>query len=140
RTYSDTSHSLAPSRRMRTISVTRNSDCALLAFGFFFSFMAAHRFQNPAGMPLRQAGIVDEAELLPAATISAEIRTPFYRKKLAGREGQGDNFRVRMAARRALLALAELSERFLPQISVVTPKKDRCQECQAGDLPTVQPS
>src|SRR5262249_4211611 len=133
----DTSHSFAPSRRMRTISVTRKSACALLAF---FPFMFRDRLQDPTGVPLRQGRVVDKAELFSSAAIAAEVSRSFDCQFSARCEGEGDYLGVAMATGRALLAAAELGKRFLPEQSVMRPEEDARQQGQADNLSGVQPA
>src|SRR5262245_65089758 len=102
---------------MRTTSSTRKSAVVLLAFGFFFPFMLRHRRFDPAGVPVVQAGVVDEGELLAGAAVAAQVGAPLDREALARRQRQGDDLRVRVAARRPLLAGAELVERLGPHLA-----------------------
>src|SRR3954469_244159 len=107
------SQNSAPSSLIASNSSTR---CRMVAF---VAFMLGHQGFDPCRVPIMQTSVVNQGELLAAGAVAAQVRTSFDRQCLPRGDPQGDNFRVRMAARGALLALAELGEGFLPQGSVV---------------------
>src|SRR5205085_1054411 len=130
RTYSRMSQSSAPSRRIARISSVRASTWALVGL----AFMLLHQRFNPGRMPVAQGGIVDEAELLAAAAVAAQVGAALDGQPVPGRERQGDHLGVGVAAGSPLLPGAELGERLVPQGAVVTAEADRCQQRQLADL------
>src|SRR5438046_2303939 len=129
---------------MRSTSSTRwatkSASALLTPVRFFFAFMLRHGLQNPTRVPVAQARVVDQCELLPSRSVTAQIGGAFDRQPGARGERQADNLGVRMAARRPLLALSELGECFLPERSVMAAEEKRRQQRQAADLNGVQPA
>src|SRR5262249_50046435 len=107
---SHTSSHRAPSRRMRTISLSRRATRALSAFviGDAVSLVLGHQVVNPLAVPVGQSGVVGERELRPARTVSAEgggTPNAQFQPRLVGHR---DALRVRVTTGRTLPALAEL--------------------------------
>ena len=57
---------------------------------------------NPAGVPVVQAGVVDEGELLPPAAVARQVGRALDGQAGAAGEGERDHFRVAVHTRRAL--------------------------------------
>src|SRR5262245_56161277 len=74
-TNSRTSHHSAPSRRMRRMSSARRAARALSAFaiGVVLAHVCGHQLVDPGRVPVVQAGVVDQGELLPAGAVAAKV-------------------------------------------------------------------
>src|SRR5262249_44489991 len=125
-----------PSRRMRTISVTRASTWALVGC----LSMAVHHCGNPARMKVNKAGVIDHAKLFAGRPVGTQVRAALDGKLRPVGEGQGHHLAVRRAAGGTLTAAAELLDGFLPQFPVVRPKENARQQGERIDLPGVQPT
>src|SRR4051794_18941369 len=97
---------------------TSSIRCCIWAF-VGFAFMSGHQVGNPVGVPVVQAGVVDEGELLPTAAVAAQVGAAFDGQPRPGPESQRNNLGVGMATGGPLLAGAELLQGLGPQLALV---------------------
>src|SRR5215208_3199663 len=86
------SQNSAPSSRMASSSSTRARIWTRVAF------MLAHQCFNPRGVPVVQAGVVAQGELLAGAAAAAQVGAALDGVALARRERQADHLGVAGAA------------------------------------------
>jgi hypothetical protein len=85
--------------------------------------MSRDQLVDPGGVPVVQAGVVDEGELLAAAAVAAQVGRPLDAERGARRERQGCYLGVAVAAGGPLLPVADLRQRLGPQLAVVAAKE-----------------